>query len=105
MAAINPRIGCWYRDVQQGQIFEVVALDDQDRTIEAQLVDGEICEYDADSWSELSLESISEPEDWRGPYEAEANDYDDDGGYGMEDWDSPLSNIEPDVINGIVDEF
>ena len=53
MASLNALIGCWYKDLETGQQFEVVATDEGLDTIEVQLIDGEICEYDLDSWRQL----------------------------------------------------
>lgn len=105
MPSVTPQVGSWYKELQQGLIFEVVAMDDKDATVEAQLLDGELCEYDMDSWDELVLENIEEPEDWRNPFELDTDDRrmaDDVSG----DWDDdPLNTLEPEVINGLIDDF
>lgn len=63
----NPEIGCWYRDIQNC-LFEVVALDNED-AIEVQYYDGEITEYDRESWDLLCVNVISEPGVRLGYYE------------------------------------
>ena len=99
MTDTTPEIGCWYREVQQGFIFEVVAYDDNDDTVETQYLDGEISEYDMDSWEELELEQIEEPEDWRHPYELSEEDaVDPDEPFRPEKWSGALCDIEPDYI-------
>ena len=103
MNNVTPRIGNWYKDLQLGAIFEVVAIDD---AIETQMLDGEICEYDLESWDELLLEPIEEPEDWRSPFELSGVDYHDASDYMLaDDWNNPINRIEPDVINGLTDDF
>lgn len=103
MNNVRPQIGSWYKDLQLGAIFEVVAIDD---AIETQMVDGEICEYDMESWRELLLEPVEEPEDWRSPFELSGDDYRDSSDYSAsEHWNDPLSEIEPDTINGLLDDF
>lgn len=103
MNNVTPQIGSWYKDLQGGSIFEVVAIDD---SVEAQMVDGEICEYDMDSWDELLLESIEEPEDWRNPFELSGDDYHDSSDYVLaDDWNNPVSHIEPEYTNGLTDDF
>lgn len=106
MTGITPQVGCWYKDLQQGNIFEIVAIDEDHDAIEAQLLDGEICEYDMDSWEQMLVESVEEPEDWRTPFELSDDDsrFSDDT-FLPEDWNSPLSQIEPEVINGLIDDL
>ena len=47
MAVQYPQIGKWFRR-PGGALFEVVAIDEDDKTIEIQQFDGTIDEYDAD---------------------------------------------------------
>ncbi|MGB1455764.1 DUF6763 family protein [Spongiibacter marinus] len=106
MASLNALIGCWYKDLETGQQFEVVATDEGLDTIEVQLIDGEICEYDLDSWRQLKLTGIEEPEDWRNAFELSDDDYRHwDDGIMPEQIGNPLHEIETDVVNGILDEF
>ena len=101
-----PQVGCWYKDLQQGSVFEIVAVDDKAQTIETQLIDGELEEHDFDTWKELALAEIEEPEDWRNAYELSREDYvGADETIQPEDWNNPLSYIESDIINGVVDDL
>src|SRR6187399_395542 len=50
MAAPQPSIGDWYRQKEGGALFEVVALDDDDGTIEIQYFDGTVEEMDVEDW-------------------------------------------------------
>lgn len=106
MRTLAPQVGNWYKDIQQGNMFEVVAYDHRSKTIEAQLIDGEICEYDLDSWRQLLLESIEEPEDWRAGYSLSNEDGidDSDSSYRPEDWSGALNRIETDIVNGLIDD-
>ncbi|RMD78786.1 MAG: hypothetical protein D6809_05095 [Gammaproteobacteria bacterium] len=63
-----PAVGDWYRDAQ-GQLFEVVAVDEDAGTVEVQLYDGELAEYDLESWGELAPEPVEPPEDWSAPFD------------------------------------
>ncbi len=105
MASLRPQVGNWYKDLEIGQLFEVVAVDDD--TIETQLLEGELCEYDMESWQQLQLESVEEPEDWREAFELSDDDYRvwDDSNAARDNWNNPLSEIETDVVNGILDEY
>ena len=49
MATQQPGIGDWYR-LNGGALFEVVALDDDDGTIEIQYFDGTVEEMDIEDW-------------------------------------------------------
>ena len=47
MNAIRPIVGQWYRG-GTNELFEVVAIDDQDQTIEIQYFDGTVAEMELD---------------------------------------------------------
>lgn len=101
-----PDVGCWYKESQQDVIFEVVAVDEGSQTIATQLIDGELSEYDLDSWEQLELQAIEEPEDWRNAYELSQEDsLDPDDTIVPEDWGSPLNSIESDIVNGVFDDI
>jgi hypothetical protein len=79
MNAIRPIVGQWYRGVTN-ELFEVVAIDDQDQTIEIQYFDGTVTEMEFDSWNEQLLDELIDsadaPEDWSGAVDVEAEDLD-----------------------------
>jgi hypothetical protein len=106
MNNISPNIGKWYKEIQQGLIFEVVAYDEMEQTVETQLIDGAVGEYDMESWSELNLEQVEEPEDWRSAYELSQEDsLDTDLAIHPEDWNNPINTIESDIVNGLIDDM
>ena len=74
MAAPQPAIGSWYR-LSGGDTFEVVALDDDDGTIEIQYFDGAVEEMDMEDWQSQwedgALEAAEAPEDWTGSVDVE----------------------------------
>jgi hypothetical protein len=75
MSELDPVVGNWYKNLEDESEFEVVAVDDDAQTVQIQYFDGEVEEIDLDSWYELALEAIAEPEDWSGAYdEMEADD-------------------------------
>ena len=59
IALCNPEIGLWYRDIEN-RLFEVVALESED-AIEVQYYDGDITEYDRESWDLLCVNVVSDP--------------------------------------------
>ena len=79
MNAMRPIVGQWYRGVTN-ELFEVVAVDDGDETIEIQYFDGTVAELDFDSWNEQlfdrMLDAADAPEDWSGAIDVEAADLD-----------------------------
>ncbi|HEY4749710.1 MAG TPA: DUF6763 family protein [Steroidobacteraceae bacterium] len=79
MATPQPGIGDWYR-LNGGALFEVVALDDDDGTIEIQYFDGTVEEMDIEDWDaqweDGALESAEAPEDWSGSVDVETGDGD-----------------------------
>ncbi|MFO1466619.1 MAG: DUF6763 family protein [Steroidobacteraceae bacterium] len=81
MKVLKPEIGEWYRGATNA-LFEVVAIDDEDQTIEIQYFDGTVEEMDFDAWNELlvdeSLEAADAPEDWSGSVDVDSEDLDRD---------------------------
>jgi hypothetical protein len=65
--SIEPIVGDWYES--HGQLFEVVAIDDEERVVEIQHADGDLEEIDADDWATrcraASLSHAEPPEDAR----------------------------------------
>jgi len=102
MATPQPGIGDWYR-LNGGALFEVVALDDDDGTIEIQYFDGTVEEMDIEDWDSQwedgALESAEAPEDWSGSIDVESGDEQGRGGGESLDEDrdmraSPLDGID-----------
>lgn len=77
MTPPRPEVGAWYR-FSGGEIFEIVALDAEESTIEIQYFDGTIEELDFDEWGERAalgeIEPTAEPEDWSGSIDVDPND-------------------------------
>lgn len=91
---VKPFVGNWYRDVT-GEIFEIVAIDEDDATIEIQHFDGTVEEIDLDTWNDLPMENADQPEDWSGSLDIEREDYGVDlGDSPLEDWTSPLDFLD-----------
>ncbi len=74
MAVAYPVIGKWFRR-PNGNMFEVVAVDEDDHTIEIQHFDATIEEVDLESWRELFTVEVSAPEDWSGAVDMDPDDY------------------------------
>ena len=74
MAVLYPVIGQWFSR-PNGTLFEVVAVDEDDGTVEVQLFDGTIDEVDMEAWPELLLTEASAPEDWSGSVDMDPEDF------------------------------
>ena len=92
---LDPIVGNWYKHLDKGHRFVVVAVDQQQRLVEAQHFDGDIEEIELDNWYDMELEASEAPEDWSGPVD---NIERDDTGYTetrmtSADWRDPLEEI------------
>jgi hypothetical protein len=81
----------WYQDLDSHDQFQVIAVDESERVVEIQHLDGDLEEIDMDEWFERKLELIEPPEDWTASMDHIERD---DLGYsetGMtnEDWVGP----------------
>ena len=105
MNTLMPEISAWYQEVIGGNLFEVVAIDDASGTIEYQMIDGEVGEYDRATWQTLIIAPAEAPEDWRTPYELSAEDqaYSDQT-FIPENFSHPFADIEPDLMD-LGDDF
>src|ERR1039457_2662917 len=67
--AAQPEIGAWYRS-RGGESFEVVAIDEDDGTIEMPSLDGTVEEMEIKDWDTQrasgEIENAEAPEDWSG---------------------------------------
>ena len=66
-----PAIGKWYLDNGDKQLFEIVAIDDDDETIEIQYFDGAIEELDPT----LALHFSAEEDVWSRREDGQGNQY------------------------------
>ena len=89
MAMVYPVIGNWYRRAN-GALFEVVAVDEDDATIELQFFDGTIDEVDFEAWQQLLIEKVGAPEDWSGSVDMDPEDF-----LGKKDSDMPNGFHDP----------
>ncbi len=93
----DPIIGNWYDHLDKGQRFQVVAMDEKSQTVEIQYFDGNVDEYELESWYQLDIEPCEAPENWSGPLDI--GNLDDLGteitDTSRSDWDEPLNEFEP----------
>jgi hypothetical protein len=98
-AELDPIIGNWYRHLDKGQMFQVIAFDEGDATIELQHFDGDIEEVSLVAWRTMDLEVSEAPEDWTGPMDDIERDdlgYSSETAMSDEDWRAPLQEVRRD---------
>lgn len=61
---LDPKVGRWYRRLDDEQLFKVVSIDEDEGLVEIKTVDGAIEELDSAEWIELDLEAAEAPEDY-----------------------------------------
>ena len=93
MSEIVPQVGSWYR-LPDGKLFEVVAIDEHDRTVDVQHYDGTLEEWDLEAWSDLEVEYGEAPEDWTGSFDIDKADYGDELEEPHEQWANPLDYLD-----------
>jgi len=95
----DPVAGQWYKDLEDQEVFQVLSVDPDEEIIEVQFENGDIEEIDLDTWHELDLDQVEEPEGWSGSEDDEDEDYDldeEDEDEEDEDWDDDDDDWEDD---------
>ena len=85
---LDPKVGRWYRRLDDEQLFKVKSIDEDDGLVEIKTVDGAIEELDSTEWVELDLEAAEAPEDYVDPDdESEEEEEEEDDDEDDDDWD------------------
>ena len=84
----EPVPGQWYENLEEEEQFRVLSVDEDSELLEIEYLDGDIEEIDLETWHEMDLEKIQEPEGW-----SESDDEDDADD---EDWDEEDDEDEDD---------
>ncbi len=79
----------WYENVEEEESFRVLSVDEDSELVEIEYLDGDIEEIDLETWHEMDLERIEEPEGW-----SESDDEDADE---EEEWDEEDDEDEDDL--------
>ena len=99
---LDPIVGKWYRHLDKGQLFRVVAYDEERGTVELQHFDGDVEEIDASAWFDMKIEPAEAPQDWTGPVDdVEEEDWEDERPEGQGDDDD--DDAEEDLYSGDAD--
>jgi hypothetical protein len=92
----EPVKGQWYENVEEDETFRVLSVDEDAELVEIEYLDGDIEEMDIDSWHEMDLERIAEPEGWAAANEADEEE-DDEEEDEDDDWDEDEDDEDDDL--------
>jgi hypothetical protein len=96
----EPVPGQWYENVEEEESFRVLSMDEDSELLEIEYLDGDIEEIDLETWHEMDLERIAEPEGWsesEDEEESEDEDWDDEDEDEDDDWDDDEDEDEDEV--------
>ena len=95
---LDPKVGRWYRRLDDEQLFKVASIDEDDGLIEIKTVDGAVEELDSTEWVELDLEAAEAPEDYVDPDDESDDEEDDDEDEAErdDDWDDDDDDDDDD---------
>ncbi|WP_188151414.1 DUF6763 family protein [Teredinibacter waterburyi] len=104
MASIFPTVGSCYKDTTTQQTFEVVAVDEANGAIEIQYNNGDIDEFELESWGLMSIIPVAATDDANAGYSSSYEDnWESDPAYINNGFNSPLEMIEADSFTGFDD--
>jgi uncharacterized protein DUF6763 len=86
----------WYENVEEEESFRVLSVDEDSELVEIEYLDGDIEEIDLETWHEMDLEKINEPEGWS---ESDDEDADED-----EEWEEDEDEDDDDDLDDDEDE-
>ena len=96
----EPVPGQWYENVEEEEQFRVLSVDEDSELIEIEYLDGDIEEMDIETWHEMDLERIQEPEGWSESDDEdeseEDEDWEEDDEDEDDDWDEDEEEGEGD---------
>lgn len=83
--------GQWYENLEEEESFRVLSVDEDSELLEIEYLDGDIEEIDLETWHEMDLERIEEPEGWSKSddedTEDEEEDWEEEDEEDEDDWD------------------
>jgi hypothetical protein len=85
----------WYENVEEEESFRVLSVDEDSELIEIEYLDGDIEEIDLETWHEMDLERIEEPEGWSESDDEDA-DEDEEDDEDEDDWDDDDEDEDED---------
>ncbi len=93
----EPVPGQWYENLEDEESFRVLTVDEDSELVEIEYLDGEIEEIDLETWHEMDLEKIQEPEGWaKSDEEEEEEEEEEDEEDEDDDWDEDEDDEDED---------
>ena len=92
----EPVVGQWYENIDETESFRVLSVDEDAELIEIEYLDGDVEELDLETWQELDLDKIDEPEGWTGSRAAAEDEEEDEEEEEEEDEDEDEDDDEDD---------
>ena len=97
----EPVAGQWYENLEEEEQFRVLSVDEDSELVEIEYLDGDIEELDLETWHEMDLDKIAEPEGWSESDDEETEDDDDwdeedeeDEDEDDDDWDEDEDEVD-----------
>ncbi len=100
----EPVPGQWYENVEEEESFRVLSMDEDSELLEIEYLDGDIEEIDLETWHEMDLERIEEPEGWSESDDEDDSEDDEDWDEDEDDDDDDEDDDDPDEDEDDVDE-
>ena len=87
----------WYENVEEEESFRVLSVNEDSELVEIEYLDGDIEEIDLETWHEMDLERIEEPEGWSESDDEDVDeDEDEEDDEDEDDWDEDEDEDEVD---------
>lgn len=81
----EPEPGQWYEDLDREETFRVVSVDPDEALVRIQWESGDYEDVDVETWNELDLDTVGQPEGWVDDDQDAADEEDED--LDDEEWD------------------
>ena len=92
----EPVAGQWYENIDENESFRVLSVDEDSELIEIEYLDGDIEEIDLDTWQELDLDKIDQPEGWSAEEDDEEEEEEEEEDEDDDDWDDDEDEDDDD---------
>jgi hypothetical protein len=99
----EPVKGQWYQNVEEDDSFRVLSVDEDAELVELEYLDGELEVIDLDTWHEMDLERIAEPEGWAAE-NAKDDEEEDEEEDEDDDWDEDDDEDDDEDLDEDEDE-